>query len=181
MKKLFFAAIAMVLALASCSSTVPAVTTAVTTSVTKSLEHMESSARVLEADHNMLLTPVIADLEVSDKKISYTEKEMFANYEVTHSLLSNLPELKKIALSRAARENNADVLLGATIDIVTNNGRLEITVSGYPAHYVKFRKAENKDVELLKNVYNIKTVDGSDIIDSPATKLNIKKTEKIKE
>ena len=88
--------------------------------------------------------------------------------------------MKKIALSRAARANNADVLVGSTIDIVTNNGRLEITVSGYPAHYVKFRKADNKDVELLKNVYNIKTVNGADIVNSPSSTLNINKVEQVK-
>ena len=173
MKKTFLAAVAMVLMLASC--------TTVSTTVTKSLDYMESSARVLEADHNMLLTPVIADLEVTDQKISYTEKEMFANLEVTHSLLSNISELKKIALSRAARENNADVLLGATIDIVTVNGHLEITVSGYPAHYVKFRKAEKEEVELLKNVHNIRTINVSNVVQAPVKTLNIEKTEKIKE
>ncbi len=176
MKKIFFTVAIAAFSLTSCSS----FEEFTTTNVTNTLEYMESSARVLEADHNMLLTPLIADLEVSDKKISYTEKEMFANLDITQGLLNNISELKKIALSRAARANNADVLVGSTIDIVTNNGRLEITVSGYPAHYVKFRKADNKDVELLKNVYNIKTVNGADIVNSPSSTLNINKVEQVK-
>ena len=176
MKKHLFTVVVAAFSLASCST----FGEFTTTNVTSTLEYMESSARVLEADHNMLLTPLIADLEVSSKKISYTEKEMFANLEVTQALLNNISELKKIALSRAARANNADVLVGSTIDIVTNNGHLEITVSGYPAHYVKFRKADDKDVELLKNVYNIKTVNGADIVNSPSSTLNINKVEQVK-
>lgn len=177
MKKHFFTVVVAAFTLASCST----FGDFTTTNVTSTLEYMESSARVLEADHNMLLTPVIADIEVSSKKISYTEKEMFANLEVTQALLKNISELKKIALSRAARANNADVLVGSTIDIVTKNGRLEITVSGYPAHYVKFRKADAQDVELLKNVYNIKTVNGADIVNSPSSTLNINKIEQVKQ
>lgn len=144
MKKTFFIAVATTCLFASCSSV---------SNVAPSLEYMESSARVLEAEHNMLLTPVIADLEVSDKKISYTEKEMFANMDVTYALLQNIGELKNIALSRAARANNADVLVGTTIDVVTKNERLEITVTGFPAKYVKFRNANEKDVELLNNLH----------------------------
>ena len=173
MKKHLFTVVVAAFSLASCST----FGEFTTTNVTSTLEYMESSARVLEADHNMLLTPLIA---VSSKKISYTEKDVFANLEVTQALLNNISELKKIALSRAARANNADVLVGSTIDIVTNNGRLEITVSGYPAHYVKFRKADDKDVELLKNVYNIKTVNGADIVNSPSSTLNINKVEQVK-
>lgn len=181
MKKHFLLATAIVLTLTGCSTfeefTAPAPAPAPKVVQTKTIEYMESSARVLEADHKMLVTPVIADLEVSNTKIQYTEREMFANLEVTHALLSNISELKKIALSRAARAHKADVLLGATIDVVTKDGRLEITVSGYPAHYVKFRKAVNSDVELLNNVHSIKTVDGANVVNSPKTTLNIKKVE----
>lgn len=176
MKKQLFTVITATLTLASCATLEEYTTLDVITT----LEYMESSARILEADHKMLVTPVIADLEVSNKKITYTEKEMFANLEVTQALLKNLSELKKIALSRAARANNADVLVGTTIDIVTNNERLEITVSGYPAHYVKFRKPETKDVDLLKYVYDIKTVDGAVIVSSPESPLTINKVEQVK-
>lgn len=147
--------------------------------VLQTMEYMESSARVLEADHNMLLTPLIADLNVSDKKITYTEREMFADLDVTRGLINNIVELKKIALSRAARAYDADVLVGSTIDIVTEKGHIVITVSGYPAQYVKFRKAEEQDIELLKKVYGVKTVDGTNVLTSPSSTLNIKKTEKV--
>lgn len=152
-------------------------TSCATTQVIQNTDYMESYARVLEADQSMLLTPLIADLKVSDTKIYYTETEAFANFEVMPTLLQNITEFKKIALSRAARAHKADVLVGATIDIATKNKRLEITVSGYPAYYVKFRNANEKDIELVKSANTINTKDGADVVKANArtVKLDIQK------
>lgn len=144
-----------------------------TTTVVQTTDYMESSARVLEPEQSMLLTPLIADLKVSNEKIYYTETEAFANLEVTPSLLQNISELKKIALSRAARAHKADVLVGSTIDVTTKNQRLEITISGYPAYYVKFRNANDKDVELLKSIRQLDTKDGAAVVNTPTSRLNI--------
>lgn len=180
MKKHFFAVAAVALALTSCGTFEELTPIVPQQTQTHKIEYMESSARVLEADHNLLSTPMIADLDVSAEKVTYTETEMFANLEVTRGLLSNIAELKKIALSRAARQYKADILVGSTIDVVTNkDGRLEITVSGYPARYVKFRKASSQDIDLLKNIYNIRTVDGANVVNAPSTTLNIKKVEQV--
>lgn len=145
-----------------------------TTQVVQTTDYMESSARVLEAEQAMLLTPIIADLKVSETKVYYTETEAFTNFEVTPALLQNITELKKIALSRAARAHKADVLVGSTIDVITKNKRLEITVSGYPAYYVKFRNVSDKDVEMQKSVRTLNTKDGADVVNTPNAKLNIK-------
>ena len=64
MKKQLFTVITATLTLASCATLEEYTTLDVITT----LEYMESSARILEADHKMLVTPVIADLEVSNKK-----------------------------------------------------------------------------------------------------------------
>ena len=145
-----------------------------TTQIVQTTDYMESSARVLEPEQSMLLTPMIADLKVSDSKVYYVETEAFANLEVTPALLQNISELKKIALSRAARAHKADVLVGSTIDVITRNQRLEITVAGYPAYYVKFRNATDKDIEMQKSVRTLNTKDGADIVNAPSSKLNIR-------
>jgi hypothetical protein len=137
---------------------------------------MESSARVLEAEHTLLSTPLIADVEVSDKKITYTEKEMFANLEVNNKRIDEMPELKKIALSRAAQAHNADILVGATIDVVTKNERLEITVTGYPAHYVKFRNVSEQDIKVMEKLHFVgggKSNAADEIIASPEKTLDV--------
>ena len=148
--------------------------------VLQTTEYMESSARILEPEQKMLLTPLIADLQVSETKIYHTETEAFADFEVTPYLLQNIAELKKIALSRAARAHQADVLVCSTIDVVTKNRRLEITVSGFPAYYVKFRNADEKDAELLDKVRMLNTIDGATIINDPNSRLNIRKTNVVK-
>ena len=149
-----------------------------TTTVVQTTDYMESSARVLEPEQTMLLTPVIADLRVSDTKVYYTEVEAFANFEVTPNLINKISELKKIALSRAARAHKADVLVGTTIDVVTKNERLEISVSGYPAYYIKFRNATKADVELLKDARFLKSKDATDIVKAPESKLEAEKVTK---
>ena len=171
MKKLCFSFVVLAMILASCSTS--------QFYVTELIDYMESSARVLEAEHTLLSTPLIADVEVSDKKITYTEKEMFANLEVNNKCIDEMPELKKIALSRAAQAHNADILVGTTIDVVTKDDRLEITVTGYPARYVKFRKVSEQDIKVMEKLHLVRAGKGNavdEIIASPEKKLNITTT-----
>lgn len=66
-------------------------------------------------------------------------------------MIDAIPNFKRIVLCKAARQYNADLIIGATIDVVTNKGGcLEITVVGYPAKYTKFRNATKENVELVK-------------------------------
>ena len=137
-------------------SVVTMLSSCATTQIVQTTEYMESSARILEPEQSMLLTPVIADLKVSEQKIFYTETEAFANFEVTPTLIQSISELKKIALSRAARANKADVIVAPTIDVETKNRKLVITVSGYPAYYTNIRNITSNDIELL-NIPNNNT------------------------
>lgn len=171
MKKLFYAAVIVIAALSSCATKKEYVETA------RTLEYMESSARVLEPEHAMMLTPIIADLRVSEEKVRYEEKDMFKEMEITQAMLKNIVELKKIAISRAARAYNADVLVGTTIDVVTVDGRLEISVSGYPAYYTKFRNVKSDDVKLQKEVKQIKAESGTNLLRSPESTLQVRQVE----
>lgn len=113
------------------------------------LQYQESSARSLEPVHAVMITPLVADMELLGDRISYTESEAFAGYVITPNVVQDISTLKNIALSRAARHHNADAIVAATVDVVTNNdGKLEITISGYPVKYVNFRNAKLEDVEL---------------------------------
>ena len=158
--------------LTSCAVQTPA-PPAPTVEVVKTTDYMESTARVLEPSHKMLLTTIIADLKVSDTKVYYTETEAFAKFKVTPQLVKNISELKKIAVSRAAKAHKADVLVGTSIDVETKDGRLQITVSGYPAYYIKFRNATEKDIDLLKSVQPLHSKDGADIVNAPASQFNV--------
>ncbi len=147
MKKLVLFTLLVTL-MVSCAPTTPLYQEA--SYVVRTYEYSESTARNLEPEHTMLLTPLIADLEVSSKKIYYTEKEAFADVVVDESVIQNIDEFKKIALCRAAQQHKADVLVGAMIEVETIDERLVITISGYPAYYKNFRNATVKDTELIK-------------------------------
>ncbi|MBQ8493753.1 MAG: hypothetical protein IJ464_05685 [Alistipes sp.] len=114
------------------------------------VEYQESSARNIEPQQSVMIAPLIADLEIISDKIYYTEVDAFKNYEVTLAIVQFIPDFKKVALSRAARHYSADVIVGATVDVITNSsGKIEITISGYPARYTNFRNATSEEVSLV--------------------------------
>ena len=160
-KSLFIVAVAIVMT--SC--------VAQNANTTVTYAYQESSVRILEPEQSMLLSPVMADLEVSKYKVTHTEREAFVNVSITPAVIENIAEFKKIALSRAAKAHNADVLVGTIIDVATVNKRLEITVSGYPAFYRNFRTATKEDAELVKAALSVKNRDlESDIVASPSNR-----------
>ena len=120
------------------------------------IAYMESSTENLEPQNMIMTSPMIADLKVIGDQITYTETEAFKDIEITSRVINAIPNFKRIALCKAARQYNADLIIGATLDVVTNkDGRLEITVIGYPAKYTKFRNATKEDVELVKEGYKV--------------------------
>lgn len=140
---------------------------------TTTYDYYESSARLLEGNSNFIVTPVVADLDVSDTKITHVEKDAFANVTVTRSVVSNIAAYKRIALSKASKAYKADILLGAEIDVETIDRHLVITVTGYPAVYKKFRKANEKDVELVRNAQEIRN-SGATVVEAPQQIMDVK-------
>ena len=139
-----------------------------------SVDYMESSARYMEPSQNIMTTPMIADLEVIGASISYTETEAFKNYEVTEDMIKLVPGFKSIALSRAARAHKADVIIGAMIDVITNeDNRIEITITGYPARYTNFRNATSEDMDLVKKGQTVIIDNSSKVLDVPEQQIKV--------
>ena len=107
--KHFILSVLAVLVLVSCST--------VQTSVR--IDYMESSTENLEPQNMIMTSPMIADLKVIGDQITYTETEAFKDIEVTRWVIDAIPNFKRIALCKAARQYNADLIIGATIDVVT--------------------------------------------------------------
>lgn len=149
--KRFFIYAGLAMSLASCSTLTS--TEQGSTQITQTsyeYEIQQSSARLLEPESTMLLTPLIADLEVSKSRVKYVEKDAFATTKITPALYNQLDNLKALALANAAQHYDADVMVGCTINVATVDKRLVITVHGYPAKYKNFRNATTKDTELIK-------------------------------
>lgn len=89
----------------------------------------------------VLHKPVIADLTVSQNKVSKT---------VTLSNVQLLDNGKHAAVRELLKENNADVLVEPTYESTSRNGVTELTVYGWPAKYKNFREIEEKDIKFLE-------------------------------
>ncbi len=142
----------------------------------RTTDYKESSARNLEPLHSVMVSPLIADLQITGDRIVYTEKDAFAAYAVTPDIVKFIPNFKKVALSCAARAHGADAIIGATVDVITNaEGRLEISISGYPAKYVNFRNATADDINLVQSGVNLMKQSETDILSMPTdqTRLNV--------
>ena len=138
------------------------------------VDYMESSARYLQPSQSIMTTPMIADLKVTGGQISYTETEAFKDLEVTESLIDLIPTFKKIALCHAARAHNADMIIGAMVDVVTNSRqRLEITITGYPACYMNFRNATEDDIELVKKGLSVSFGSNGEVLGDPSEKAEV--------
>lgn len=136
----FFICVGLAFGLASCS----------VSKSTFEYEIEDLSGRTLDAVSTMWVTPVIADLDVSQQRVTYVETEAFADKEVSRDMVNDLDNLKAIALANAAQYYNADIMVGSIINVRTVNKHLVITVQGYPATYKNFRNLTLQDVEIVK-------------------------------
>lgn len=144
--------------------------------VTIDVDYKEASSRYLEPTQSVMTRPLIADLQVSPQRITYVEKEAFVDYVVNDEIISLVPNFKAIALCHAARANNADMIIGATIDIITTADKhLEISITGYPAVYANFRNATDADCEIVKKGQTIMVTTQTDVLDTPEEKVTIVK------
>lgn len=162
MKKVLLIALVALVA-ASCVPTAPT-----TQYVYYTYDYNESTARNLEPEHIMLTTPVVADLEVQPTRITHVEKDAYADIildELTTSP-NYIENYKKIALSKAAKAHDADLLVGSMIDVQTIDERLVITVTGFPAKYVNFRKATLHDTELIRHANIFGNTSSNIVVDS---------------
>ncbi len=131
-------------------------------------DYRESSARNLEPEPLMMLTPLVADISVTPNKIVHVEKDAFKEFTMTPELVRMIPNFKKIALSRAARAHDADILVGTTVDVTTNSeGFIEITVTGYPGKYSSFRNIKPEDIELIRVAREVEHNENHEIIEKP--------------
>lgn len=107
----------------------------------------EHQSRVSQMGSTGIITSTTADLNVSPNRI--THLETFTQKKNENDL--DLRYIKEKTLSNAMHKYKADVIVGALYDITTSEDGATITVSvtGYPANYVNFRKTTSEDSLLL--------------------------------
>jgi hypothetical protein len=95
----------------------------------------------------MYAVPVVADLNVSETRIKYTETVSVNLSKLNQLEVNNLlKDLKDAALAHALKAHNADVFVQPQIS-AENKGQTQIIIEivGYPAVYKNFRSATPND------------------------------------
>lgn len=118
----------------------------------------EATAHSIDPVSTAHTTPVVADLSVSQTRI--THKEKFSNNLSATDLVqpnrsAEIRYMKDYTLTRAAKLNNADIIIAPTYDIKTSEdmNTISVEITGYPASYTNFRKATNADLDLIRNSF----------------------------
>lgn len=109
---------------------------------TQSVTREVTASGLFPAQVGLMITPTVADLEVSNTKIEYTN---------TYGT-SNVNEVKKLLLADAALSNKVDMIVTPQFNIEVRNSTeatvTKATVWGYPASFVNFRKATSVDLSV---------------------------------
>lgn len=113
-----------------------------------------STVRYLTPSMSGFITPVTADLQVSADKITYVET--FSNNLTIRDINSidnsgTVAYYKNYTVVQAVKKYNADVIVAPIFNIKTSEdfSTITVTVIGYPANYVNFRKATPEDINLV--------------------------------
>ena len=104
-----------------------------------------SDSRSIEPVQNVMITPVVADMQVSDQKAQLTET-LPIRLKSVENLDFTVREYKERLIAKVLKNNSSDVLIGTLVEVTTNDdGFLVMTITGYPAKYVNFRSATEAD------------------------------------
>jgi hypothetical protein len=85
---------------------------------------------------NVVQKPVVADLQVSETKVSGT---------ATGKRSQGIGDVKQLAIADALLKSNADVLIEPRYEIKSTFSYITVNVTGYPATYKNFRPMEIGD------------------------------------
>lgn len=111
----------------------------------------QNQAKLLEPMQGAVIHPVVAELKMlTTERVSF--KYSF-NVENISNVMPYLTDFKISALTAALNQEQymADVMIGALFQIQStpDGTALEITVTGFPAKYQKFRNATPEDTWMI--------------------------------
>jgi len=89
----------------------------------------------------VLQMPVVGELDVDIDKVTGS---------ATATGRVNTENLKKMAVSRAVKNADADLLIEPSFEISRNGTETTVIASGFPATYISFRPATLDDIPLME-------------------------------
>ena len=132
-------------------------------SCTTTLHYDELYSREIEPAQGVLVTPVLADLEILSQKRIEPYKEVWNGNLMARSGLE-LEHIKAMTLSKAAEHYDADVLIAPTFSVEFRNNSYTVTVTGFPARYTNLRQATEADAWIGKMHEAIEGKGGSSVV-----------------
>ena len=126
------------------------------TSCSNTYNLTDNNTHLLTVASSAQTMPVVADLQVSNSKITFdmTFKNNLALRDISEfSASPKVQYMIKLTLNKAAEKYDADIIVAPNYNITTSEDFRSVTVSvtGYPATYANFRTATAEDVEIIKN------------------------------
>jgi len=101
-----------------------------------------STTRVMDIyGSGVLQMPVVGELDVDINKVTGT---------ATGNRTVNTENLKIIAINRAVKNADADLLIEPSFEISRNGTETTVIASGFPATYTSFRPATLDDIPLME-------------------------------
>ena len=116
----------------------------------------EATAVSVETVTSAHITPIVADVNVSNTKISHSEtfSNELSRFDIEHPDQSaELHYLKNYTLNKAISNSKADMIIAPIYEINTSAdmNTITVSVSGYPASYINFRTASKQDLDLIRD------------------------------
>lgn len=118
-------------------------------------EYEHSQARIQEATSDFFVRPMVAELKMLKEECQeYGPFNIYPGVAFSDITINHVTDAKANAAYKAAMVAGADIILGATFNVVNGKGKnkgLDVIVRGYPAKYVNFHSfgdaAKGKDDE----------------------------------
>lgn len=112
-----------------------------------------AETRTVEPTQSVNVVPVVAELEVSQERITYAERLSVKANKLSNSEFKALVEKEKVQIiSNATSAHKADILVAPVVSVQTDvKDNIMISVSGYPATYKNYRNATTEDKWFFAN------------------------------
>lgn len=121
------------------------------------INYHSTESRDFEPRQGVIVTPLLADLKITTQT-SVCDSIDFPILIATiapNQMESWVSEYKKQAMSLMLKKYKSDAIIAALTEVnTTSDGRMRITISGYPAKYVNFRSATANDIWMV-SLYSI--------------------------
>ena len=113
-----------------------------------------TATSIEEFNPGVRIFPFLVDYEMVPKNNPEAKRYVFETNKRVSEIVKDADSwiylYTEVAKAKMMEEYNCDAILSATSSATTKNGRLVITVRGYPVKYTNFRKATKDDLWILE-------------------------------